>query len=331
MNKPQTHTAAPPLPPGKKDALLNKVTCPVCKDPDPDVVEDYARGDLICRRCGCVIGDRIVDEHSEWRTFSNSESTGADPNRVGGPNNPLLREGGLSTVIGKGTGKDASVLSRMQNRGALGSGDRSLLAAFKEIEKMSDHIGLPQTVQDTAKELFRQMDDRKPMKGKSADGMLAASLYMACRIDGIARTFKEVCALSNNVSKKELAKCYKQMREALGDVHSLHAISTDDFMTRFCSNLSLPNDVKKAADHVSRTAIDLGIVAGKNPLSVTAAAIYLVSQLSADKRTQKAISDVSGVSEVTIRNVYKDLYSKRDSLLPPNSPFLQNVSDLPST
>jgi hypothetical protein len=173
---------------------------------------DYAAGDLICKGCGLVLGDRIVDEHSEWRTFSNSDSTGADPNRVGGPSNPLLRDSGLSTIIGRGEGAAAS-LSRWQNRGAvcccccccvvcfclcfpffhfiissflsflsfihsfhsfilslfhsfhcftiskpvgsmlnnylhlqLGSGDRSLLAAFKEIGRMTDRMSLPQTI-----------------------------------------------------------------------------------------------------------------------------------------------------------------------------------------
>ncbi|EFA77303.1 transcription initiation factor IIB [Heterostelium album PN500] len=331
---PTPTAAAPPQngsPNKGKDVLVNKVFCHICQNPDPDIVEDYAKGDLICRECGVVLGDRIVDEHSEWRTFSNSESTGSDPNRVGGPTNPLLRDSGLSTVIGKGTSKDSSALSRMQNRGALANGDRSLLAGFKEIARMADHMGLPQTVQDTANELFREMDDKKSMKGRSADGILAASLYIACRIEGITRTFKEICALSNNVSKKDLGRCYKMMKEALANRINLQAISTEDFMTRFCTNLNLPLDVKRAAEHVSRTAMELGIVAGKNPISVAAASIYMVSQLSPEKRTQKMISDISGVSEVTIRNAYKDLYIKREQLLPPNSPFLTNVANLPSS
>eukprot|EP01132_Coremiostelium_polycephalum_P003136 gene3136-3920_t len=314
----------------KKSNLTNKLWCPECKDNDPDIVEDYAKGDLICRGCGAVLGDRIVDEHSEWRTFSNSESTGADPNRVGGPTNPLLREGALSTTI-SGKGKESSSLTRLQNKSALGTGDRNLLAGFKEIGRMADHMGLPQTVQDRANELFRQIDDKKTVKGRSADGMLAASLYIACRLEGVSRTFKEISALTNNVSKKDISRCYKFMKENLPQFVNLTTISSEDFTTRFCANLRLPNDVKKASEHVSRVAMEMGIVAGKSPISVTAASIYMVSQLSSEKRTQKAIADISGVSEVTIRNAYKDLYAKRDSLLPPNSPFLNQLATLPSS
>lgn len=55
---------------------------------------------------------------SEWRTFSN-EKAGADPSRVGGPENPLLNGSDLSTMIGPGRG-DASFdgfgVSKYQNR-----------------------------------------------------------------------------------------------------------------------------------------------------------------------------------------------------------------------
>jgi hypothetical protein len=46
---------------------------------------------------------RVIDVGSEWRTFSN-EKASVDPSRVGGPENPLLSGGDLSTMIGPGTG-----------------------------------------------------------------------------------------------------------------------------------------------------------------------------------------------------------------------------------
>jgi transcription initiation factor TFIIB len=322
----ETRTTGADAPVPAKSSLLMKIGCPECKNPNADVVEDYAAGDLICKECGLVLGDRIVDEHSEWRTFSNSDTPGSDPNRVGGPSNPLLRDSGLSTIIGKGDAAAAS-LSRWQNRGALNSGDRSLLNAFKEIGRMSDTIGLPQTIRDRANELYRQIDDQKSMRGRTADGIIAASLYIACRLEQVPRTFKEICALTK-VSKKEIGRCYKFMLKVLET--NLETITTQDFMNRFCSNLDLPMDVMKAATHVSKEAMRLGIVAGKSPISVAAAGIYMVSQLSSTKKTQKVIADIAGVSEVTIRNAYKDLYPYRHQLVPAGSEFLQNVNNLPA-
>ena len=97
-----------------------RLMCPDCKDPNPDIIEDFSQGDLICGRCGIILGDRIVDTRSEWRTFS-SESGDHDPSRVGAPTNPLLEGTGLDTMIskvegGSGTGND---LSRWQSRGTV--------------------------------------------------------------------------------------------------------------------------------------------------------------------------------------------------------------------
>ncbi|XP_066907174.1 transcription initiation factor IIB-like [Halyomorpha halys] len=94
----------------------NKVCCNA--HPDAVLIEDYRAGDQICSECGLVVGDRVIDVGSEWRTFSN-EKNGVDPSRVGGPENPLLNGSDLSTMIGPGRG-DASFddfgISKYQNR-----------------------------------------------------------------------------------------------------------------------------------------------------------------------------------------------------------------------
>lgn len=303
------------------------LACPNCGDPEPEVVEDYAQGDRICKACGCIIGDRIIDEYSEWRTFANDTSSN-DPNRVGGPSNPLLQDSGLSTIISKvDVTLSSSQLSRWQNRGALSSTDRSLLVAFKEIGRVADLMDLPQVIRDRASELFKQIDDLKSMRGRSSDGIIAASLYIACRQEGVPRTFREIGALTK-VPKKEIGRCYKFMLKVLET--NLETINTSDFMSRFCSKLELPNEIVKAATHVAKEAVNMGIVAGKCPISVAAAGIYLVSQLSREKRTQKDIAGVAGVSEVTIRNSFKDLYPYRSSLLPPSFTPAESVENLPS-
>jgi len=312
-----------------------KYFCPECQNSDPDVVEDFSAGDVICRGCGLVLSERLVDEHSEWRTFHDSDNQGADPNRVGGASNPLLQDGGLSTSISKGDGSSSSAsnLSRTHNKVSLGANEKSLTNSFKEIQRMAERINLPQSIIDRANELFKHMDDFKSTRGRNADGVIAASLYIACRLEDVPRTFKEICALTQ-ISKKEISHCYKNMVKHLKDkklVENLDTITTTDFMNRFCNQLELAGDVTKAATLVCNEAMRLGIMAGKSPISVAAAGIYMVSQLSATKRTQKAIADISGVSEVTIRNAYKDLYPRRTELLPPDSEFQKNIHNLPTS
>ncbi|KAJ6304042.1 hypothetical protein OIU77_017842 [Salix suchowensis] len=104
-----------------------------------EVVSDHSAGDTVCSECGLVLESHSIDETSEWRIFAN-ESGDNDPVRVGGPTNPLLTDGGLSTVIAKPNGASGDFLSsslgRWQNRGS--NPDRGLIMAFKTIATMSD-------------------------------------------------------------------------------------------------------------------------------------------------------------------------------------------------
>merc|ERR1719495_3103328 len=100
-------------------------------------------------------------------------------------------------------------------------------------------------------------------------------------------------------------------------------------MHRFCDTLELAKDVQKAATHIARKAVDLDIVPGRSPISVAAAAIYMASQASEDKKTQKEIGDIAGVADVTIRQSYKLMYPRAAELFPPDFKFDTPVDKLP--
>lgn len=99
----------------------------------------------------------------------------------------------------------------------------------------------------------------------------------------------EICAVSR-ISKKEIGRCFKLILKALET--SVDLITTGDFMSRFCSNLGLPKHVQMAATFIARKAVELDLVPGRSPISVAAAAIYMASQASAEKKTQKGQASV---------------------------------------
>ncbi|NIG59359.1 Transcription initiation factor IIB [Pontoporia blainvillei] len=198
-----------------------------------------------------LAGDRVIDVGSEWRTFSNDKAT-KDPSRVGDSQNPLLSDGDLSTMIGKGTGAasfDEFGNSKYQNRRTMSSSDRAMMNAFKEITTMADRINLPRNIVDRTNNLFKQVYEQKSLKGRANDAIASACVYIACRQEGVPRTFK----------------------------------------------------VQMVVTHIARKAMALDLVPGRSLTSVAAAAIYMASQASAEKRTQKEIGDITGVAHVTIR------------------------------
>jgi transcription initiation factor TFIIB len=52
------------------------------------------------------------------------------------------------------------------------------------------------------------------------------------------------------------------------------------------------------------------ISAGKDPMGLAAAVLYLSSIKSGEAVTQISIAEAAGVTEVTVRNRFKDLKSK---------------------
>ncbi|CAN1256227.1 Transcription initiation factor IIB-2, partial [Linum perenne] len=251
---------------------MSDAYCSDCKR-QTEVVFDHSAGDTVCSECGLVLESHSIDETSEWRTFAN-ESGDNDPVRVGGPTNPLLADGGLSTVIAKPNGASGDFLSsslgRWQNRGS--NPDRGLILAFKTIATMSDRLGLVATIKDRANEIFKRVEDQKSSRGRNQDALLAACLYIACRQEDKPRT------------------------------------------RRFCSNLGMTNQAMKAAQESVQKSEEFDI--RRSPISIAAAVIYIITQLSDDKKPLRDISLATGVAEGTIRNSYKDLYPHVSKIIP---------------
>ncbi|KAG2204385.1 hypothetical protein INT46_006937 [Mucor plumbeus] len=310
-----------------KPNLNVALVCPDCRIKPPQIVEEFASGDLVCGDCGLVLGDRIIDTRSEWRTFANDE--GDDPSRVGAASNPLLDGDQLDTIISRkdgGTGISKS-LNKVQGKQLQHKGDRNMASIYKEITAMCDSISLSKLVSDTAKQLYKRVEDEKLLRGKSNDAIIAACICIACRQERVARTFREICALTR-VPKKEIGRCCNALKAKLQT--STSVMNSEDLMSRFCSNLQLPNYVQKSGVDLVRRAKELGTLAGKSPISVAAACIYLVSYLFKNPRSTKDIANVAGVSEATIKAAYKSLYTEKEKLIDFNSmkdnPNCENIS-----
>ena len=88
--------------------------------------------------------------------------------------------------------------------------------------------------------------------------------------------------------------------------------SPADYVPRFASKIGLSNEVQSKAIEIIEKAKQNGLTSGKGPTGVAAAALYIASVLIGERKTQREIAEVSGVTEVTIRNRYKELSEKLD-------------------
>ncbi|GAA5991539.1 hypothetical protein JCM11641_000200 [Rhodosporidiobolus odoratus] len=313
---------APAIPEAFRQDLNVRLTCPDCGDTG-DLVEEFSSGDLVCGGCGLVLGDKVVDTRSEWRSFADSE--GDDPSRVGGPADPLLDASEqLSTIISfrdnnTGVAKALQIAASRVSKDASGggaSGGRDLQSAFREIGTMCEAISLPKSISDTTKMLFKRVDEERVLKGKSEAAIIAACIFIACRQGRVPRTFKEIVALTS-VSKKEIAGAFKQI-DKLFDTSTSHGSTStdlDSLISRISNHLALSVPLQRACSLCGAKAVEDGVLAGRNPITIASSAIWFTTSLWGQRVDISELAKVGGVQESTIRTGYRLLLTVKDNLV----------------
>ena len=289
---------------------MNSITehrCPSCGK--KKMVTDDNSGEIFCSNCGFVVTDKIADTGAEWRSFSTDD---ANRTRVGAGTSLTIHDMGLSTIIGQAnkdsTGKplSASVKSSIERlrtwdsrTQANSSAERNLRQALNEMNKLKDKLGLTDAVVEKAAYIYRKAMDKKLVRGRSIQGIVAACLYAACRNTETPRTLDDV-ANGINIRRKDVARCYRLIFRELE--LKMPVVDPIKGISRIASIAELSEKSKRKAVTILNKAKEIGIVAGKDPMGIAAAALYLACISTGEIKSQKDISIASGVTEVTIRN-----------------------------
>ena len=296
------------------DKKVEEITkCPECNS--PKIIMDYDRGEIVCDACGLVLDDQYIDPGQEWRSFDSDQD--ASKRRTGPPSTFTRHDKGLTTDIspynrdsyGKSIpARNRAEIYRMrkwQRRiRIINATERNLVYALGELDRTSSSLGLPRNIRETAAVIYRKAVTKNLIRGRSIEGVMAASLYAACRKCNVPRTLDEI-ADASRVGRKEIGRTYRFISREL-DLQLLPT-SPLDYISRFCSVLQLSNDVELKSAEIVKELISQDLDSGRGPTGIAAAAIYIASIICHERRTQKEVADVSGVTEVTIRNRYKEI------------------------
>jgi transcription initiation factor TFIIB len=199
-------------------------------------------------------------------------------------------------------------LRKWQTRTRISDGaERNLALALSALDRMSSALNLQRNVRETAAMIYRKAVRKKLIRGRTIEGVIAAVLYAACRQCNVPRTLDEICDIAN-MPKKEIGRNYRHVTRKL----ELKLLPTmpQDYISRFCSELKLSRDVQNKTMVILKKAADKELTSGRGPTGMAAAALYIASVLCGDRRTQREIAETAGVTEVTIRNRYKELAGK---------------------
>jgi transcription initiation factor TFIIB len=290
-----------------KNTTTTSPKCPSCLN--LKIVTDQNTGELFCSKCGLVLTDKITDTGAEWRSFSSDEGNKA---RTGAGTSIRMHDMGLSTVIGAAnkdsTGKplSASVKSSIERlrtwdsrSQANSSADRNLRQALNEMDKLKDKLALSDAVIEKAAYIYRKAMERKLVRGRSIQGLVAACLYASCRNTETPRTLDDI-SQGINIRRKDVARCYRLLFRELE--LKMPVVDPVKGVSRIASIAGLSEKCKRNAITMLNKAKKVGAVAGKDPMGIAAAALYLSCISIGESKSQKDISQASGVTEVTIRN-----------------------------
>ena len=279
------------------------------------MLTDNATGERFCGGCGFVISERIEESGPEWRSFSKDESD--DRSRTGSPTSLAMHDMGLATIIGHAnkdaTGKPLSAsmkstierLRTWDSRSQVHeSSDRNFRQAFSDLGRLKDKLALSDAVVEKTAYIYRKALDKGLIRGRSIPGLLAASLYAACRDTETPRTLSEV-SHEINIKRKEVSRLYRLLLREL-DL-KMPVVDPVKCISRIASNVGLSEKTKRRAVIILKDANEMQITAGKNAMGLAAAALYLSCVVNGENHTQKDVALAAGVTEVTIRNRCKGL------------------------
>jgi transcription initiation factor TFIIB len=311
MSETTTRTTASERTRAEQESTVEDV-CPEC---DGSLVSDSERGEVVCADCGLVVEENEIDHGPEWRAFDSRERD--EKSRVGAPTTTMMHDKGLSTNIGwqnkdaYGNSLSASQRKKIQRLRTWNerfrtrdSKERNLKQALGEIDRMSSALGLPENVRETASVIYRRALKEDLLPGRSIEGVATAAVYAAARQSGVPRSLDELTAVSR-VERMELTRTYRYIVRQLN--LEVKPADPESYVPRFASDLDLSEETERTARRLIDAAREEGVLSGKSPVGLAAAAIYAAALLSNERVTQSEVSEVADISEVTIRNRYKEL------------------------
>lgn len=273
------------------------------------------RGEVICKECGLVVEDRLVEMGQEWREFDADSGDETNRRRTGAPMTYTQYDQGLGTEVGQRadlfqlTSKDRNKFFRLrkwQYRISTAI-ERNLKLALGELKRVSSYLKLPKAVEEESAMIYTQAVQRGLVRGRSMESVVSGALYAACRRHEVPRTLDELQEASS-IDKKEIGRTYRFITRELNI--SILPSNPADYIARFASSLKLSADAQTKAVEILEQAQDEELTSGRGPTGIAAAALYVAALTHGEKRTQREVADVAGVTEVTIRNRYKELLDK---------------------
>ena len=280
---------------------------------------------LICenKKCGVMYKDSL-DESAEWRYYGAEDSGSKDPTRCGMPINPLLKKSsyGCKVVCNSKSSYEMRKIRRYTEWQSMPYEEKTQYDEFEWIKAMARQSGIAKIIVDEAMRQHKKISEMKTFRGYNRDGIIAASVYIACRIHNYPRTAKEIATifhLDNTSATKGCKNAGQILNNIESDMNRTRYCETkpENFIERFCSKLNINKELTKVCMFVAHKIEENNYIPENTPISVAAGIVYFVAQNCNLNISKKKENMCSEISEVTINKCNKKLEKMKDKLIPP--------------
>jgi transcription initiation factor TFIIB len=293
--------------------------CDYCGSADVRLID----GNFECVACHSIV-NRFIDSSAEWRFYGAEDTRGQDPTRCSPPTNGLLhtlgcgatrvsawRGGAFSSAGGAENGM--RTIQKYQMWNALTYRQRTLCGVFDVLSVSASQYGIPSCILEESKAMYKRMADARITRGETREALVASSLYVACKINHVPRSVKEIAAMFN-VRVSAVTKACRIFQQTVPDL-DLCCSAASDFVARFCCKLDMDVPSTAATRRVVARADEIGLLCESTPPSVVSGAIFFVSAERGLGLSKKDVGVACLISPVTVLKCYKRMHEYREQLL----------------
>jgi len=268
-----------------------------------EVVFDEFRGEFICAETGEVLEERLVDTGKEWRSFS----TASNRERAETPNTLKVHDMGFHTEI-DGTswiGRRLSELNSMSR--VISSDEKKLSRALKLSNEVINKLPTPSAarLKEEVGLILRKLVKSGTIGRKKMGAYVAAAVICAAENLNIPVNTRDIVDWCGT-TLSDVWDALMRIRRDLGIVKS-RSYDPRTLVLSYAHKAGLPNQVTTLAMKIVEAGKTSGTLLSKGPQGVAVASLYVASILLNIRKTQSMISKETEVSEVTVRNRYKDI------------------------
>lgn len=233
--------------------------CPACGEDSLD--DSLSSIDPICRSCGIVVTEETPSHIAESLEQDETE----------GP-------------------RTWSEYYKVRN-----STEQQIAAAFEELEDVGDRLRLESSERERAAKLYAEAAIETATDGRPASLVIAAVIVHATRLERNRRPLGCIAGFAD-VEVNSLSRIVSSLPAEVG--FDTRTPAPQEYIPWLCSELQInPDSQERAITFVDELA-DQGRIAGKHPVGIASAAIYMAA---GGVRTQRSIANSAGITEETIR------------------------------